>query len=72
MADKDHLEIDAQDNAGEPDEDTLIREELLAEIRQYEEKFGMTSEEFHRRWLEGTVPDTYETNSWAILLHALK
>ena len=71
MADKDHLEIDAQDNADEPDEGVFTMEEILAQIRQYEAQFGMTSEEFLKRWEAGTAPDTFETNSWAIWLHAL-
>jgi hypothetical protein len=71
VADKDHLEIDTQDDAGEPDEGVFTRDEVLAIIQGYEAQFGMTSEEFRRRWIEGTVPDTFETNDWVMLLDAL-
>ena len=37
-------------------------------IEKYESQFGMSSEEFLRRWREGTMPDLFETNEWAILL----
>ena len=47
----------------------------LSEVRHiiaaYEAKYGMSSEEFLRQWEAGTVPDTYETNDWAILLDAI-
>ncbi len=37
-------------------------------IKKYENKFGMSSEEFTRKWKADEVPDTFETNDWAILL----
>ncbi len=42
-----------------------IRKEM---IRGYEEQFGIASEEFLKRWENGTAPDTFETNHWARLL----
>lgn len=53
------------------DDGNLSREEILALVHCYEEMFSMTSEEFQKRWIEGSVPDVYETNSWAILLDTL-
>ena len=52
-------------------EGIISREELLARVHHYEEMFGMSSEDFLKRWEADTVPDTFETNSWAMLLHAL-
>lgn len=52
-------------------EGIISRDELLVRVRHYEEIFEMSSEEFLKRWEADTVPDTFETNSWAMLLHAL-
>lgn len=46
----------------------LSEAEISAIIRQYEEEFGMTSEQFLALWEAGEAPDTFETNDWAILL----
>jgi len=56
---------------GVPDEAILTRAEILAIIGEYENQFGMTSDEFRKRWQEGSVPDVFETNSWAMLLKYL-
>jgi len=53
------------------EEGIISREELLALVHQYEEKFGMTSEEFLKRWEADAIPDTFETNDWAMILDAL-
>ncbi len=40
------------------------------EIQAMEAKMGMSSEEFHRKWLDGSMPDTFENNVWAILIQS--
>jgi hypothetical protein len=71
MADKDHLDIDEQAEDEAPDDGILTQAEVQAIIQGYEKQFGMTSEEFRKRWIEGTVPDTFETNDWVMLLDAI-
>lgn len=44
--------------------------ELDTEIIACEKRSGMSSEEFMKHWKEGSAPDTYATNAWAILLKA--
>jgi hypothetical protein len=39
------------------------------QIAAFEAQFGMSSEEFLKRWREDTIEDTFDTNVWAILLH---
>jgi hypothetical protein len=51
-----------------PDVEILSDEHRCQIIEQYEQQFGMTSEEFIERWKSGAMPDTFETNDWAILL----
>ena len=45
-------------------------EDVDARIADYEQKYGMTSEEFLRRCREGTIRDTFDANAWRILLQA--
>jgi len=46
----------------------LTAEELRDMIARFERQYGITSEEFKTRWENGDMPDTFETNFWAILL----
>lgn len=48
--------------------DSVTKDEIR-EMRDYlEQKYGMSSEEFLRRWKLGEMPDNFETNYWAILV----
>jgi hypothetical protein len=38
------------------------------QIAAFEAQFGMSSEEFLKRWREDTIEDSVETNYWANLL----
>jgi hypothetical protein len=49
-----------------------IYAELVAEVKGYEEKYGMTTEEFRKQWKDGTAPDTFETNAWNMLTDLLE
>jgi len=49
-------------------DDTNEQDNHSAEIAALEKRYGMTSEEFLRAWDEGTAPDTFETNAWAMIL----
>lgn len=46
----------------------LTSEDVESQIAHYECRFSMSSEEFLKRWREGTAPDTFETMDWLILL----
>lgn len=46
----------------------ISREDILEEIRGYEQEFGMSSEEFMQAVQAGTAPDTFETMAWMIML----
>ena len=41
----------------EIEELVLRRKWLLSELRRFEEKYGMESEEFIRSWREGLIPE---------------
>jgi len=49
----------------------LTDEEIKAQISAYENKFGISSEEFLRRKRNGTADDTFETMDWTGLLFYL-
>ncbi len=34
-------------------------------VNEYEEKYGMTSDEFYDKWQRGEIDDTPEINEWA-------
>ncbi len=36
-------------------------------LHRFEERYGMTSQEFYTRWLQNGIQDTYETTFWATL-----
>ena len=42
--------------------------DIELQIAEYEEQFGMSSDEFLHRWHNGDAPDTFETMDWRILL----
>ncbi len=46
----------------------LTADELSEMLVRFERQYGMTSDEFKIRWEQGDMPDTFETNFWAILL----
>ncbi len=47
--------------------------ELQEELRAFEEKYGMSSDEFYRQYLEGTLPDELQhCVKWAVLYKAFK
>lgn len=54
------------DSSGWTEELKDIDEQLQA----MEERTSMTSEEFNQSWLQGTIPDTFENNAWALLIQA--
>ena len=44
--------------------------ELWAELRAFEEKYGMSSEEFYRAYMAGTLPDELQhCVKWAATYH---
>lgn len=45
---------------------------LREELRQYEERFGMTSEEFIKKWEAGEMEDNLVNNCWAHAAYGLK
>jgi hypothetical protein len=49
-------------------EKSMTKAEVLEIIRRYEAKYGISSEEFRKRWKAGTMEDSFDTNDWAILL----
>lgn len=57
---------------GVPEEAILTQDEIKHIIAGYEEQFGMTSDEFRKRWKDGTAPDVFETTEWAVLLDSLE
>lgn len=46
----------------------LTENDVVDQIEQYEQMYGMTSREFLRRVHAGTEPDTFETMLWKSLL----
>jgi len=48
------------------------RDELLAELRLYEQAYGLSSEEFYRRWQSFDFEDCFDANRWAILYRQAK
>lgn len=38
-------------------------------IQQYEQTYGMSSEEFLKLWADDAIEETFETNHWAMLLN---
>ena len=46
----------------------MSQDEIERQLAHYEQVFGMSSEEFLKRKRDGTVPDTFETMDWMILL----
>ena len=55
--------------AGDPDQQTG-EFDMEAAIAACERKYGMSSEEFKWRYKE--LPDTYDFNSWRIMLSVLE
>lgn len=55
-------------NASGQDANILTEEDIQQIIIGYEQKYGMSSEEFLKKWAADAVPDTYETMKWMILL----
>lgn len=45
---------------------------LREELKRYEERFGMTSEEFIRKWEAGEMEDNLVNNWWAHAVFDLK
>jgi len=45
---------------------------LREELKQYEERFGMTSEEFIKKWEAGEMEDNLVNNWWAHAVYGLK
>jgi hypothetical protein len=51
------------------DERSLITDEQIAErIAEYEQHFGINSDEFLQQMRDGTIEDSFETMDWMILL----
>jgi hypothetical protein len=50
------------------DVDIEVTESLEDKIKAFETQFGMSSEEFMRRWMSFSIPETFETNYWAHLI----
>jgi hypothetical protein len=66
MTDKDTPIIDSEDITDA--EIAAARAWRAQKIAAFEAQFGMTSEEFLKRWREDTIEDSFETNYWANLL----
>jgi len=41
-------------------------DDIRARIKRFEEYYGITSEEFLKRWRKGDFEDTFWTNLWAM------
>ena len=64
--------VRSQKTYQEKDDSSLLsEEEIQAQIAEYEEKFGMSSQEFLQQMQDGTAPDTFETMYWMGLLRHL-
>lgn len=63
-------ELEAVSSPYEPEQKAgnMTRSEIETQIAQYEEQFGMSSEEFLQQMEEGRTPDSFEAIDWAILL----
>jgi len=51
------------------DEEELLKRvlaELDAELKWYENNYGMSSEEFYAKWRKGKVEENFDMNAWAI------
>jgi hypothetical protein len=47
-------------------------DDIRARIKRFEEYYGITSEEFLKRWRKGDFEDTFWTNLWAMDVKFLK
>ncbi|MBC7813860.1 MAG: hypothetical protein H7175_22080 [Burkholderiales bacterium] len=45
----------------------MTDEEIQRILKGYEQQFGMSSEEFLKKWAEDAVPDTADTMEWMIV-----
>lgn len=47
-------------------------DDIKARIKRFEEYYGVSSEEFLKRWREGGFEDTFWTNLWRMDINFLK
>ena len=50
----------------------LSLDDIRAQIKRYEEYYGVSSEEFLKRWRKGDFEDTFWTNLWRMKINFLK
>ena len=53
-------------------ETQLTCQDAKKRIAEYEEKYGLTSEEFYQLWLKGEGPDTVDTGGWSVMYEVLQ
>lgn len=50
----------------------MTREEIKEKLREYEECYQLSSEQFHWQWKQGKAPDIPESVAWAIFYEYLQ
>jgi len=50
----------------------MTREEIKEKLREYEECYKLSSEQFHWQWKQGKAPDIPESVAWAIFYEYLQ
>ncbi len=48
----------------------MSREKLMTILNQFEQKYGMGSQEFYDKWLAGKAPDMIDTLKWVVFWEA--
>ncbi len=52
--------------------DTIPLMDLEKNLKEYEQKYQLLSQEFYKKWQRGEFEDTRETNQWASLFLQLR
>lgn len=52
--------------------DIITQDNIFIKIKNYEDKFKITSDEFYEKWKKGLVSGVPETNEWASLHRNMK
>jgi hypothetical protein len=50
----------------------MTKEEIKEKLREYEECYKLSSEQFHWQWKQGKAPDIPESVAWAIFYEYLQ
>lgn len=52
--------------------DVITQDNIFIQIKNYEDKFKITSDEFYEKWKKGLISREPETNEWASLYRNIK